>query len=57
MTKVLKLVACIVGVFFIYSSLHFFMQRDVAMFVAVLPLSTAFIWWYSKRGLNGKKKS
>ena len=57
MTELLKLAACILGVFFSYSSLHYFMQKDVAMFVAVLPPTTAFIWWYSKRGLNGKKKS
>jgi len=53
MEKLLKLIACIVGVFFTYSSLHFFMQRDAVMFIAILPLTATFIWWYNKRILNG----
>tara|TARA_R100000734_G_C3221624_1_gene32931 strand:- start:38 stop:199 length:162 start_codon:yes stop_codon:yes gene_type:complete len=53
MTKVLKLAACILGVFFSYSSLHYFMQGDVVMFIAILPLTATFIWWYNKRILNG----
>lgn len=57
MTEVLKLAACIVGVFFSYSSLHYLMQGDVVMFVAILPLTAAFIWWYGKRGFNGQEKS
>jgi len=47
-TEVLKMTACIVGVFFSYSSLHFLLQGDLVMFVAVLPLTTAFVWWYSR---------
>ena len=53
MTEVLKLAACILGVFFSYSSLHYLMQGDVVMFVAILPLTAAFVWWYGKRGFNG----
>jgi len=47
-TEVLKMTACIVGVFFSYSSLHFLLQGDIVMFVAVLPLTAAFVWWYSR---------
>jgi hypothetical protein len=48
MTEVLKVTACILGVFFSYSSLHYIMQGDVVMFMAVLPLTGGFIWWYNK---------
>lgn len=53
MTELLKLAACIVGVFFFYSSLHYLIQGDVVMFVAISPLTIAFIWWYNERILNG----
>ena len=55
MTELLKLTACIVGVFFFYSSLHYLMQGNVVMFVAVLPLTSAFVWWYS-RYMNVQKE-
>ena len=54
MIEVLKILACIVGAFAIYTSIHYVFTGNAAMFIVMLPLSGFFVWWYNKYMLSSR---
>jgi len=56
MKEVFKIGACIVGVLSLYIGVASLLQNQGGVFLYILPINIAFVWWYSRIQLLHAKK-